>query len=93
MPSLKCPHCGRAVIANPLGRWYAKFTCPHCRRPLQFDAKTNLLGALGSACFVAAGVAFIMGRPPNGAYVVAGAAAAWIVLTALSYALRGVEKG
>ena len=93
MPSLTCPHCGGRVIANPLGRWHAKFTCPHCRKALRFNGNTNFLGVLGSAFFIAGGVCFIMARPPYDTYLVAGAAVAWVVLTGLSYALRGIEKG
>ena len=93
MPSLNCPHCNGRVSANPLGRWYSKFSCPHCGKALRFDAKTNLLGAIASACFVATGIALIMVMPPHGTTVVAVGAAAWIVLMGLSYALRGIEKG
>jgi len=92
MPSLNCPHCNGRVSANPIGRWYSKFTCPHCRKPLRFKDSTNLLGALGSAAFVVAGVCYIMARPPYDGYLLAGAASAWIVLTGLSYALRGIDK-
>ena len=81
------------MSANPIGRWYVRFLCPHCRKSLQFDGRTNLLGGIGSACFVAAGVSFIMAQPPYGTWIVGGAAAGWVVLTAMSYALRGIEKG
>jgi transposase-like protein len=78
------------VSANPLGRWYQRFQCPHCRKALQFDRKTNLLGAFGAGCFVAAGAGLIMGGVP---FAIAVAVAAWVVLMGLSYALRGIEKG
>ena len=92
MSRLKCPYCGGAVIANPIGRWYSKFQCPHCKQALRFDAKTNVLGIVGSGCFMAAGVTFIMARGPTAPTVIAVLLAAWIVLTGLSYALRGVDK-
>ena len=93
MPSLICPHCKGRVSANPLGRWFAKFQCPHCSKPLRFDGKTNALGVVGSACFMAAGVTFIMAHGPLATPVLSGLLAGWIVLTGLSYALRGIEKG
>ena len=93
MARLICPHCNGAVIANPIGRWYSKFQCPHCSKALRFDAKTNVLGVAGSLCFMAGGVTLIMARGPTAPTVIAVLAAAWIVLTGLSFALRGVEKG
>ena len=93
MSSLNCPHCEGRVAANPVGRWYAKFRCPHCNKPLQFDRRTNLLGAIASGFFVAAGIALIMGKPPLGTFLAAAGAGIWVVLVALSYFLRGIDKG
>lgn len=93
MPSLKCPHCSGPVTANPIARWYSKFRCPHCAKPLQFDRKTNYLGVAGSVFFIAAGVAFVMAKPPIGTIIVAVGVGMWLILSALSYLLRGIEKG
>ena len=93
MPSLKCAHCNAPVVANPVARWFSKFLCPHCRKPLQFDRKTNYLGVAGSVFFILAGVSFIMARPPYATIAVSVGLAGWIVLGALSYVLRGIEKG
>jgi hypothetical protein len=93
MSALKCPHCAAPVSANPIGRWFARFQCPHCAKVLRFDAKTNALGVAGSLCFLAGTVPFLMGDFPSRMTVVAVAAAGWIVLVGLSYALRGLEKG
>jgi len=92
MPALKCPHCNGVVAANPVGRWFNAFLCPHCKKPLAFDTKTNLLGVAGSLFFVAGVWTFMVEDLPNRTTILAVAAAGWIVLTGLSYALRGIEK-
>ena len=92
-PRLKCPHCGGAVTANPLARWFSKFQCPHCAKPLRFDTRTNVLGVVGSVCFMGAGAAFGMPAGSEATTVIAVLLAAWIVLMGLSYALRGIEAG
>ena len=93
MSQLSCPHCGGKLSANPIGHWWAKFKCGHCKKPLQFDRKTNLLGTVGSVCFLLAAYAFVAGI--GGAYsshIAAVAGALWIALTGLSYSLRGIDK-
>ena len=92
MPRLSCPHCGQPVQANPIGRWYAGFLCPHCRGKLRFTGLTNSLGIASSAFFFATIWALAMGRAPVGYWVAAGTGAACILLTAASYALRRIEK-
>jgi hypothetical protein len=92
MARLACPHCGKPVSANPIGRWYAKFQCPHCRGALRFTRATNLLGLASSAGFFTMVWALVMGRAPVAHWAAAYAAAAWLVLMAVSYLLRGVEK-
>ena len=91
MSRLTCPHCGGAVTANPLGRWFSTFQCPHCAKALRFDGRTNALGVVGSLCFMAAGASFGMAPGPETTTVIAVLLAAWIVLLGLSYTLRGVK--
>jgi hypothetical protein len=92
MTRLLCPYCSKPVKANPLGRWYAKFICPHCRGALQFDRATNLLGIAGSLCFFVTAFALVMGRGDPARLLAAAAGALWIVSLGLSYALRRVVR-
>jgi DNA-directed RNA polymerase subunit RPC12/RpoP len=92
MAKLHCPHCNQPVAASPLGRWYSRFQCPHCRGKLQFDARTNAIGMAGSAFFFIMVWAIIMGRSPIATTLAWAAAAVWIASLALSYALRRVVK-
>lgn len=92
MTRLLCPYCSRPVKANPLGRWYARFICPHCRGALQFDRATNLLGIVGSLCFLVMAFALVMGRGDSARLLAAAAGALSIVSLGLSYALRRVVK-
>jgi hypothetical protein len=88
-----CPACQRRIAANPIGRWYQKFKCPHCGTPLRFTALTNVLGMAGSAAFMFAGIYFAMrGSSALAAPLFAAAVVAWLVLTTSSYLLRGVER-
>ncbi|WP_171089106.1 hypothetical protein [Usitatibacter rugosus] len=80
------------MIANPVAHWFSKFQCPHCAKALRFDARTNGLGVAGSACFVGAGVTYMLVAGPTAPTIIAALLAAWIVLSGLSYALRGIEK-
>ncbi len=84
---LQCPQCTQPVAANPLGKWFSKFACPHCGANLQFDAVTNLLGAAGFAAFFVMVNALLMdwGRE---AAIPAGIA--WVLLVGASYGLRRV---
>jgi phage FluMu protein Com len=93
MASLRCPHCNQPVAANPLGRWYARFQCPHCRGKLQFDARTNGIGVVGSFFFFAMMYALVMGRTELANALAAGAGALWALSLGLSYALRRIVKG
>jgi len=93
MPRLACPHCQQPVAANPIGRWYAKFQCPHCRKTLRFTSVTNVLGIAGSAAFFTMVWALVMGITPAARWVTVGAAGIWLLLMGLSYVVRGVEKG
>jgi hypothetical protein len=79
------------VTANPLGRWFSTFQCPHCAKALRFDGRTNALGVVGSLCFMAAGASFGMAPGSEATTVIAVLLAAWIVLLGLSYTLRGVK--
>lgn len=90
--SLLCPHCRGPVKANPIGRWFARFQCPHCRRTLQWSALTNALGIGGSLLFFIAAYAAVMGREPWTKIVAVGAAVLWVVAIFLSYALRRIAK-
>jgi hypothetical protein len=89
---LLCPHCNGAVQANPLGRWFARFQCPHCKRPLQWSALTNALGIGGSMLFFVAAYAAVMGVAPWTRVLAMGAGVLWAVALGLSYALRRVVK-
>lgn len=91
--SLLCPHCGKPVQANPLGRWYARFICPHCRRALRFDARTNRIGIAGSAFFFIGGFALVMGDTQPVKILGAACLALWLASLALSFALRRIVKG
>ena len=90
---LLCPHCGQPVKANPIGRWYARFLCPHCKGKLQFDSRTNATGIAGSAAFFVMAYAIAMGRGETAWYVAAAAGVVWIATLAASYFLRGIVKG
>lgn len=90
---LKCPACAGPIAVNPLGRWFSRFKCPHCGARLRFERTTNMLGLLGGLAFVASGFAVAF----RGAGVMEErsfqiGAGAWIVMLALSYVLRGVER-
>ena len=93
MTPLTCPHCHQGVAANPVGRWFARFQCPHCHAMLQFDQRTNLLGAAGSACFFIAAWAVLMGGTEEAHAVAWGAGALWLAAMGASYSLRRIEKG
>jgi DNA-directed RNA polymerase subunit RPC12/RpoP len=88
-----CPACNKRIIANPIGRWYRKFQCPHCGARLRFTGHTNLMGVVGSIAFMFGAMYLAMqGTPALAAPVFQGAAATWILLTTASYLLRGVER-
>ena len=81
------------MTANPLGRWFSTFQCPHCTKALRFDGRTNALGVAGSLCFVAACSGFSVASDPQATAVIAALFAAWVVLLGLSYTFRGVKAG
>jgi 4-hydroxybenzoate polyprenyltransferase len=81
------------VKANPIGRWFARFQCPHCKKFLQWSALTNTLGIGGSLLFFIAAYAAVMGQQPWTRLFAAVAALFWVVALALSYALRRITKG
>ena len=88
-----CPACNGRIVANPIGRWYRKFKCPHCGARLRFTTHTNLLGVVGSIAFMFAAMYLAMrGTSALATPVFQGAAATWILLTTASYLLRGVER-
>jgi len=88
-----CPACNKRIAANPIGRWYRKFKCPHCGAPLRFNGHTNLLGVVGSIAFMFGAMYLAMrGTSALATPIFQGAAATWIALTAASYLLRGVER-
>jgi len=92
MPML-CPACNGRIVANPIGRWYRKFKCPHCGARLRFTTHTNLLGVVGPIAFMFAAMYLAMrGTSALATPVFQGAAATWILLTTASYLLRGVER-
>ena len=93
MKNLTCPHCSQPVAANPLGRWFSRFQCPHCGKPLQFDARTNAIGAAGSACFFIMAWALLMDSSEEAQRVAWGAGALWLAAMALGYASRRIKKG
>jgi hypothetical protein len=90
---LLCPHCGKPVKANPIGRWYARFLCPHCRGALQFDARTNAIGIAGSLFFFVMVFMVVMGESEASRIIAAVAGALWIASLGLSFGLRQVVKG
>ena len=76
-----------------MGRWFSRFLCPHCRARLRFDRTTNMMGLLGGLAFVASGFALAF----RGAGVMEERSfqlgvAAWVLMLAASYVLRGVER-
>ena len=93
MTTLACPHCMKPVAANPIGRWFAPFQCPDCGKPLRFDARTNILGVVGSACFFIMAWAVLMGGTEVAHAVAWGAGALWVAAMAGSYAARRIVKG
>jgi hypothetical protein len=59
---------------------------------LRFNRSTNLFGLVGSLAFMFAGIYVAMrGTSALGTPLFAAAAGAWILLTAASYFLRGIE--
>jgi hypothetical protein len=80
------------VKANPIGRWFARFQCPHCKRLLQWSSLTNMLGIGGSLLFFVAAYAAVMGREPWTTFLAVGAAVLWLFAIAMSYALRRIIK-
>jgi hypothetical protein len=61
---------------------------------LRFTTPTNALGLLGSLAFMFCAMYLAMrGMSALQTPWFQGAAAAWLALTAASYALRGVERG
>ncbi len=93
MTQLTCPHCAKPVSANPIGRWFSRFQCPHCQQVLQFDTRTNVIGAVGSALFFITAWAVLMGAGPDAQRVAWVTGALWIAAMALSYTLRRLAKG
>jgi hypothetical protein len=93
MGRLTCPHCGKPVAANPIGRWYAKFNCPHCRGALQFDSLTNVLGIGGSALFFVMVYSLVMGTGDKARLLAAVAGALWATSLVGTYVLRRIVKG
>ena len=92
MARLACPHCGGPVAANPIGRWFQRFQCPHCRKSLQFDGVTNNLGMASWFCFATMMLAIVLGRADWTPWLAAACGALWIVLALASYQLRKVVK-
>ena len=90
--TLTCPNCGKPVAANPIGRWFSRFQCPHCRETLQFDARTNVLGAVGSALFFIMAWALLMGGGDDARNAAIVAGALWIVAMGASYGARRIVK-
>ena len=91
--ALKCPYCGGALQANPLGRWFARFQCGHCGRALQWDARTNWLGIGGSLLFFVMAYAAVMGGSDWTLHVAIAAGVLWIACLVASYLLRRIIKG
>jgi hypothetical protein len=81
------------VKANPLGRWYARFICPHCRGALRFDAATNAIGLGGSLFFFLMVFLAVTGEGDLARIGAAASAAAWLASLGLSYSIRRVVKG
>jgi uncharacterized protein YbaR (Trm112 family) len=92
MTPLLCPHCGQPVSANPLGRWYARFICPHCRGALQFDPRTNATGIVGALLFFVMAFALVVGDSEAAKLLAAVTGALWIASMGMSYALRRIVK-
>ncbi len=90
--TLTCPHCSQPVAANPIGRWFSRFQCPHCGKGLQFDTRTNVLGAIGSALFFIMAWALLMGGSDDARNAAIVAGVLWIATMAASYAMRRIEK-
>lgn len=93
MADLRCPHCSQSVAANPLGRWFSRFQCPHCGKALQFDTRTNVAGVAGSALFFIAAWAVMGERSEQSSAVAWIAGALWLLAIGVSYFLRRVVKG
>jgi transposase-like protein len=91
--ALTCPHCGKPVAANPVGRWFSRFQCPHCHEVLQFDTRTNVLGAVGSALFFIMAWALLMGGGDDARNAAIVAGVLWALAMGASYAFRGIVKG
>lgn len=88
-----CPACNRPVQANPLGRWFARFRCPHCGAALKFDDRTNTLGAIAALSFLAAGVyVSLRGQEAMREWPFIAAAVAWLAFMGASYALRAIAR-
>jgi len=93
MGNLSCPKCKGALIANPLGKWFAKFKCGHCGAQLQFSPATNVLGMAGSILFVITiGFLVVHGYDKIGGRFTLLGIGGWLILLLLSYWLRGVVK-
>ncbi|HUP30348.1 MAG TPA: hypothetical protein VM122_09265 [Usitatibacter sp.] len=92
MSRLACPYCMKPVRANPIGRWYAGFLCPHCDGKLQFDRATNAIGMGGSAFFFGMMFAIVMGRTALAHAIAAACGGLWLASLGLSYSLRRVVK-
>ena len=90
--TLTCPHCSQPVAANPIGRWFSRFQCPHCGKALQFDTRTNVIGAVGSALFFIMAWALLTGGSEEAHRTAWFAGALWIAAMAASYAARRIEK-
>ncbi len=91
-PRLACPHCRGPVAANPIGHWFQKFQCPHCKKALRFDARTNNLGMAAGTFFMLMVLVAVMVRTPWTFELAAACAALWLLLLWLSYRLRRIEK-
>jgi len=93
MANLSCPTCKGRLIANPLGRWFAKFKCAHCGAQLQFSPVTNALGMAGFMLFIVTIMFLIVhGYDKIGGQLILIGVGGWLVLLFLSYWLRGVVK-
>ena len=90
--TLNCPHCSQPVAANPIGRWFSRFLCPHCGKALQFDTRTNVLGAVASGLFFIMAWALLMGGGDDARNAAVVAGVLWIVAMAASYAMRRIVK-
>ena len=90
---LTCPHCQGVVAASPIGHWFQRFQCPHCKKVLRFDERTNYLGAIAAAGFVAMMFSALMGQEPWTPWFPVAAGVVSVASVALSYGLRGIAKG